>query len=68
MVKTFDVKVLLAGREMTCTMNASSAGKLLEDAIERFGIRFNEIHKIEITSSSIQIAITPPEHTAGDPT
>ena len=55
----FDIEVTIGDRKMSCTVEASSPGQLVEHATERFGIRMDEINELTIKSSTIEIKITP---------
>ena len=65
--RTFNVKAVLAGREMCCTITAPSIPELVEKATERFGIQWGEVRELMIESANITITVTPENHTAGDP-
>ncbi|KKL63236.1 hypothetical protein LCGC14_2177140 [marine sediment metagenome] len=57
--KMFNVKVDAGGQKMSCSVKASSPGKLVENATERFGIQLTEIHELTIKSGTINICIVP---------
>lgn len=65
--RDFDVRVQIkpADHTMSCTIKASSPGKLVEHTCERFGIRLDEIRELVIESSSIKIKIIPSEIAIG---
>ena len=57
--RIFGVEVEMSGRKMTCEMEADSIEQLTERAADRFGIRLNEIHNLQIESANIKITIIP---------